>query len=148
MHLLAKFDQSRSYGNGDILRPVLPWIPWKRLNFLGLPYWVIFKIWNTDLKFWSPGHGWQKIEKKNNTRNCKVLCISVAYNAWFPPKKLILIPGLFRTFFTFSFCQSSRTFPGLSMQFQDFPWLLRRCTNRRNNIFFLYKKHTSCSIYK
>ena len=47
---------------------------------------------------------------------------------WYPPRKLIQIPEFSRTFFRFFqdfLHQSSRTFQGLSMKFQDFPRLFK-----------------------
>ena len=70
---------------------------------------------------------------------------------WFPPKKLIQIPGLPRTFFTFSrtfcikvlgifqdFLQNSRTF-------QDFYGVVRIATITLPSCTI---KHTSCGIYR
>ena len=41
-----------------------------------LPHWEIFKIRNTSLKFRSPGHGWERKNKKKHTENCKARWVS------------------------------------------------------------------------
>ena len=67
-----------------------------------------------------------------------------ADNTWFPPKKLIQIPGLSKTFFHFFqvfFHQSSRTFPGLLTKFQDLAEHLQSCSNSKNKISFLQNKN-------
>ena len=51
---------------------------------LNLPYQKIFKIRNTDLQLRSPGHGWQRNNKKEkkNAGNCKALNISRKCSKW------------------------------------------------------------------
>ena len=70
------------------------------------------------------------------------LLLSEKIFPWFPPKKSIQITGLSRNFFHFFqdfLHQSSRTFLGLSTKFQDFPGLLRSCTNSHNKNFIFAK---------
>ena len=65
-------------------------------------------------------------------------------------KKMIRIPGLSRTFFQFFqdfLHQSSRTFPALSTEFQDFPGLLPRRTNSNNKISSLQNKNIHPVVY-
>ena len=68
-----------------ILKSILTWIPWKKVN--SPPRFAIlrdFKIRNTDLQFRSSGYGWEKNEKKkNNTCNCKAFCVSRKHNKRF-----------------------------------------------------------------
>ena len=52
-----------------ILISIFTWKSWT--HRLGPPYWEIFKIWNTDLQFQSPGHGWQKNEKETKNTVAK-----------------------------------------------------------------------------
>ena len=49
----------------SILISILTWIPRKNwTHHLDPPYGDIFKIWKTDLQFWSPGPGWQKEQEQ------------------------------------------------------------------------------------
>ena len=85
MYLLTKFGSHKSYGNKNINFYINKFLhehlgkSWTQR--LGLPYWEIFKIRNTDFQFWNAKHDWtqnekKKEKKKKNTSSCKALDVS------------------------------------------------------------------------
>ena len=72
--MLAKFGNHRSYRNRDI-NSYMDTLGKAELT-ASIRLLRYFKIRNTDLQSCSSGYGWQKNEKKENTGNCKALCVS------------------------------------------------------------------------